>query len=169
MRRRNPFLIWDHSPVTRRVIPVLVGDMKSPTPVVLRARHSNVYVIRWRIPFSNLTFVDVFFFWIICKIKYFFYFFVMGSCNQTKRLRNLQNLKSGAIKLPRHWSKMLGLVNIRKASIEEILQVSCGLVCLVVWPAGWAWSQCSLRKRALHGVPTLLSELDINYLIHTYA
>ncbi|XP_052751408.1 transient receptor potential cation channel subfamily A member 1 [Galleria mellonella] len=48
----------------------------------------------------------------------------MGSFNHSKRLRNLQNLKSGAIKLPRHWSKMLGLVNVSKASIEELLQAA---------------------------------------------
>ncbi|XP_049885221.1 transient receptor potential cation channel subfamily A member 1 [Pectinophora gossypiella] len=48
----------------------------------------------------------------------------MGSFNQSKRLRNLQSMKSGAIKLPRHWSKMLGLVNVSKASIEEILQAA---------------------------------------------
>lgn len=49
---------------------------------------------------------------------------MMGSFSQSKRLKNLQNLKSGAIKLPRHWSKMLGLVNVNKSSDEEILQVS---------------------------------------------
>ncbi|XP_075991157.1 transient receptor potential cation channel A1 isoform X2 [Anticarsia gemmatalis] len=48
----------------------------------------------------------------------------MGSFTQSKRLKNLQNLKSGAIKLPRHWSKMLGLVNVNKASVEEILQAA---------------------------------------------
>ncbi|CAH1647463.1 unnamed protein product [Spodoptera littoralis] len=48
----------------------------------------------------------------------------MGSFSQSKRLKNLQNLKSGAIKLPRHWSKMLGLVNVSKASAEEILQAA---------------------------------------------
>lgn len=48
----------------------------------------------------------------------------MGSFNQSRRLKNLQNLKSGAMKLPRHWSKMLGLVNISKATIEELFQVS---------------------------------------------
>lgn len=55
---------------------------------------------------------------------------MMSSFNQSKRLKHLQNLKSGAIKLPRHWSKMLGLVNVSKASAEEILQVS--LVCGVI-------------------------------------
>ncbi|XP_028033887.1 transient receptor potential cation channel subfamily A member 1 [Bombyx mandarina] len=48
----------------------------------------------------------------------------MGSFNQSRRLKNLQNLKSGAMKLPRHWSKMLGLVNISKATIEELFQAA---------------------------------------------
>lgn len=47
----------------------------------------------------------------------------MGTFNQSRRLKNLQGLKSGAIKLPRHWSKMLGLVNMTKPPIEEFLQV----------------------------------------------
>ncbi|KAL4717669.1 hypothetical protein ACJJTC_000818 [Scirpophaga incertulas] len=48
----------------------------------------------------------------------------MSAFNQSKRLRNLQNFKNGAIKLPRHWSKMLGLVNVSKTSGEDILKAA---------------------------------------------
>lgn len=49
---------------------------------------------------------------------------VMKSFTRSKRIAQLQSFKSGTIKLPRHWSKMLGLTSVDKASAEEFLQVS---------------------------------------------